>query len=447
VLRFALISGLVVLVLTASLSSLAMAAIRAAVVDQEARRVVDQAQQLLSYSFTSDDFERGLDPTSQIALDTLSTDPKQANVLRLLLWNRDGTLLYSTDRTGVGTRVPISDGLRLAFAGSTAVLPLSPERLRPFSAETMYLSIEGYLELLLFQEQRIWIRPQADPRPTQASIAKVTGAKATGTGVARLFVPVQLKESSAPAGAFEVLYDFRPLQHKLVRIQQTVWTAIPGGFLALYCAMLVMVQRTSRVMMRQREDLRMANLGTFRALASAVDAKDSDTSKHSGRVASYAVAIAGRLGLEADAIAELKIAAELHDIGKIGIPDAVLMKPGPLASEEWALIRHHPIVGSSILQSTPLSETIKKAVRHVHERWDGHGYPDQLTGEQIPLFARILAVADAFEAMTTDRPYRQALSPTRALAELQRMRDAQFDPQIVDALCAVAQDTDLLQNS
>ncbi len=434
-LRFACVSALVAIVLTASLSSLATAAIRASAVEQEARRVADQAERLLSQSFTRDEFVGGLSAQKLAALDTLSSDPKNANMLRVLLWNRDGTLLYSNDRTGLGGRMPISAGLRVAMAGSTAVLPLDPDRLHAFSAETMYLSVEGYLEYLLFQKNRVWARPgeQAPPRVAQASIVK-----AMSLGVARLFLPVQLDEAAAPVGAFEVFYDFRPLERKLSQMRHTVWATIPGGFFALYCSLLLVVQRTSRVLVQQREDLRVAHLGTFHALASAVDARDSDTGDHSGRVASYAVATARRLGLGPEAIAELKIAAELHDIGKIGVPDTVLMKPGPLTSGEWELMRQHAIIGSSILHSTPLSEGIKQAVRHVHERWDGRGYPDQLTGEAIPLFARILAVADAFEAMTSDRPYRRALSPARALSELQRMRSAQFDPAIVDALCAVA---------
>lgn len=442
-LRFALVSGLVVIALTTSLSSLAAGAIRASVIDQEAREVADQVQRLVAHAFTPAEIERGLGRDTWTRLDTLSADPGNANVLRLLLWNRHGTLLYSTDRRGVGQQMPLSDGLRMAMGGSATVQPLVPEGFEPFSAETMYLSIEGYLEYLLFQQRRVW--SIQGPPATALPVTRTAIAKAADLGVARLFLPVRLGESAAPAGAFEVFYDFRPLANRLDRIQQTVWATIPGGFLALYCAMLVVVQRTSRVMTRQREDLRAAHLGTFRALASAVDARDSETGDHSGRVALYAVATARQIGLGPEATAELKIAAELHDIGKIGVPDAVLMKPGPLTDGEWGLMRQHAIVGSSILQSTPLSDAVKQAVRHVHERWDGRGYPDQLSGEQIPVLARVLAVADAFEAMTSDRPYRRAFSPARGLAELERKRGAQFDPQIVDAFCAAARDLGLVQ--
>ncbi|HTE03179.1 MAG TPA: HD-GYP domain-containing protein, partial [bacterium] len=182
---------------------------------------------------------------------------------------------------------------------------------------------------------------------------------------------------------------------------------------------------------------------TYRALASAVDARDSHTGDHSSRVAAFVLAVARCLDLPPSALAELEVAARLHDIGKIGVSDDILMKPGPLTSGQWELMRQHAVVGSSILHSAPLSQAIKDAVRHVHEWWDGRGYPDSLAGERIPLFARILAVADAFEAMTSDRPYRRALSSQQALAELRRMRGVQFDPQIVDAFCAWAQAGDV----
>jgi len=451
--RFALVSGLVVIGLTTSLSSLASGAIRASVVEQEARYVANQFQQFGSQSFTRNEFERGLDPKKHAILNAVSADQRNANVLRVLLWNREGKLLYSDDGRGVGRQMPLSDGLRTAFAGSMSIVPLSPELLRPFSPETMYLSVQGYLEFLFFQERQVWNRSGQDvissPRSSTpgAGITKATIAKVTGMGVARLFLPVRLNASSTPMGAFEVVYDFRPLERRLTWINHTVWTVIPGGFLALYCAMVVAVQRTSRVMSAQQKNLRVAHLGTFHALARAVDARDSDTGDHSGRVASYATAMARRLGLSEEAIAELKIAAELHDIGKIGVPDAVLMKPGPLTSSERDLMRQHAIVGSSILQFTPLSEMVKQGVRHVHEWWNGQGYPDKLQGEQIPLIARILAVADSFEAMTTDRPYRRALSPAKALFELQRLREVQFDPKIIDAMCEVMQDPKSIQQS
>jgi len=424
---------------TASLSPLAAAAVRESIIDRQAHQVADQVLGLSSPPFTRAEFEHGLEPSRQVFFDALFSDREHSNLLRIRLWNRSGILLYSNDDFGVGRTFPISSGLRAALDGSVAVEPAASQ-LGPFSGETMYLSRQGYLRYLAFQNKQVWINSTASvvsaPRARNEAAAAPEGAQ---PGVVRLFVPVTITGSAIPTGAFEVLYDFRPAERRLAHIHRTVWAVAPSGFLVFCFGLFALMQVTSRASLRHDESLRATHLGTFRALASAVDARDSHTGDHSGRVAAYAVAIARRLDLSPAAITELDAAARLHDIGKIGVPDDVLMKPGRLTPSQWELMRQHAVVGSSILSSAPLSKAIKEAVRYVHEWWDGRGYPDQLKGDQIPVFARILAVADAFEAMTSGRPYRRALSPDEALAELQRMRGVQFDPTIVDAFCTWAQ--------
>lgn len=443
-LRFAVVAGLTAMALTASLSPLAAAAIRESVIDRQAHQVADQVRGLSSPPFTRAEFDRGLEPSRQVFFDALFSDRKHTNLLRIRLWSRSGILLYSNDDFGVGRNFPISSGLRAALDGSVAVEPAASQ-LGPFSTETMYLSRQGYLRYLDFQNKQVWINSTASAvSATRArSEPAASGPEGAQPGVVRLFVPVTITGSAIPTGAFEVLYDFRPVERRLAHIHRTVWAVAPSGFLVFCFGLFALMQVTSRTSLRHDGSLRATHLGTFRALASAVDARDSGTGDHSGRVAAYAVAIARRLGLSSAAITELDAAARLHDIGKIGVPDDVLMKPGRLTSSQWELMRQHAVVGSSILSSAPLSKAIKEAVRHVHEWWDGRGYPDQLKGDQIPVFARILAVADAFEAMTSGRPYRRALSPEEALAELLRMRGVQFDPTIVDAFCTWAETVDL----
>jgi diguanylate cyclase (GGDEF)-like protein len=150
-------------------------------------------------------------------------------------------------------------------------------------------------------------------------------------------------------------------------------------------------------------------------------------------VSQLATGVATRLGLEGDELEEVTRAAELHDIGKMAIPDEVLRKPGPLNEEEWAFVRQHTIIGERILSSAPALLPVAKVVRSTHERFDGSGYPDGLADETIPIGARIVAVCDAFHAMTTARPYRPALVPEDALGELQACAGTQFDPRIVEA--------------
>jgi HD-GYP domain-containing protein (c-di-GMP phosphodiesterase class II)/CHASE2 domain-containing sensor protein len=174
--------------------------------------------------------------------------------------------------------------------------------------------------------------------------------------------------------------------------------------------------------------------GFARALAKAVDFRDRYTRGHSERVAHLSVGIAGELGLNKDEIEIVQRAAILHDLGKIGVSDIVLRKPGRLTAEEFALIRTHAAKGYDILSATPSFEALLPGIRHHHERYDGMGYPDGLAGKDIPLLARIIAAADAFDAMTSDRPYRRALPMARARKELIAGAGTQFEPVVVQAL-------------
>lgn len=170
------------------------------------------------------------------------------------------------------------------------------------------------------------------------------------------------------------------------------------------------------------------------ALATAMDAKNSFTSGHSERVANYSLLLAQRLGLSASEQTRIHIGAHLHDIGKIGIPDAILNKSGRLTDREFSIIRQHPVLGENIVSKVKILHSIAAIVRHHHERFDGNGYPDGISGYQISLGARIVAVADALDAMISARPYRPALSFADAIAEIRRCRGGQFDPDVVEAL-------------
>jgi diguanylate cyclase (GGDEF)-like protein len=167
-------------------------------------------------------------------------------------------------------------------------------------------------------------------------------------------------------------------------------------------------------------------------LMRTMQAKHPALRDHSGEVAQLAIAVARRLGMTAEEIDEVARAAELHDVGKVGIPDAILDKPGPLDEDEWTFMRQHTILGERILSAAAALRPIALLVRSSHERWDGSGYPDGLSGIAIPRGARIIAVCDAYEAMTADRPYRPALSREAACAELRATAGSQFDPEIVE---------------
>ena len=168
--------------------------------------------------------------------------------------------------------------------------------------------------------------------------------------------------------------------------------------------------------------------------------REPELEEHVDDVGLLALAVGRRLGLDVEALDEIARAAELHDVGKIAVPEAILRKPGPLDDAEWEVMRQHTIVGERILAAAPSLRPVGRLVRSSHERWDGDGYPDGLAGERIPLGARIIAVCDAFDAMRQARPYAASLSEAEALAELRRCSGTQFDPWVVEVFAAVLKD-------
>lgn len=196
------------------------------------------------------------------------------------------------------------------------------------------------------------------------------------------------------------------------------------------------VEQLDRRLEESLQTLSEYRLSILQSLSTAVDARDHYTALHSLHVADYAAAIGSRLGMD-DSVPCLERAGLLHDIGKIATSDAVLLKPAGLDAEEYEEIKLHPVTGAAIIESVEFLSDVVPVVRHHHERWDGAGYPDGLAGNEIPAEARVLAVADAFDAMTSDRPHRDGLSLEDARASLLAGRGSQFDPAPLDALVAL----------
>jgi len=198
------------------------------------------------------------------------------------------------------------------------------------------------------------------------------------------------------------------------------------------------LQLADRRMYARKGDRRMsAGRQSREVLLRSLSERQPDLHLHLRGTADLAIAVGRELGMSGEELDDVAHAAELHDVGKIAIPDAILEKAGALDEKEWAFMRRHTIIGERILLAAPSLRSVAKLVRSSHERWDGEGYPDGLTGNEIPLGARVVAVCDAFDAMTTNRPYRQRVNEPAALAELQACAGTQFDPQVVDAFARV----------
>ena len=199
--------------------------------------------------------------------------------------------------------------------------------------------------------------------------------------------------------------------------------------------------RSLEDLLRAQRELEAAYELTLWGWAKAVELRDQETSGHTERVTALTLHLARTLGVAEEDLEHIRRGAILHDVGKIAIPDRILLKPGPLTEEEWQVMKRHPVYAHEWLSGIPfLRKALDIPYAH-HERWDGTGYPRGLRGEAIPLSARIFAVADVYDALTSDRPYRKAWPREKALAYLQEEAGRQFDPQVVEAFLALMAET------
>jgi putative nucleotidyltransferase with HDIG domain len=214
---------------------------------------------------------------------------------------------------------------------------------------------------------------------------------------------------------------------------------LAGNFNHMAGNIETLVRRLKQAL-RQNQEL---FLETIRTLAAAIDAKDPYTRGHSERVSAYSMAIARHLGLNQEEVFRVRIAAILHDVGKLGVNDQILNKPGGLSEDEFDMMKKHVEIGAQIMSPIRMLRDIIPGIRNHHETWEGSGYPDKLAGEEIPMVARIIGVSDTFDAMTTTRPYQKAMTLDFVLAKMRSMSGTRFDPQVVDAFLAAVEAGDV----
>ena len=230
-----------------------------------------------------------------------------------------------------------------------------------------------------------------------------------------------------------------------------------GGLMLLFFLLIGLMLNTSKTLLKQNESLQQQNemlekanemidksyKNTIKAISGAVDARDPYTSGHSSRVTKISLEMGKELFIGDEELKVLEYATLFHDIGKIGISDSILNKPEKLTQAEYDLMKKHPLIGIQILQGIEFLEESLPIIKHHHERVDGKGYPEGLKDKEIPLGARILAIADTFDAMTTDRPYRKGVSEKDAIEEILRNKGSQFDSELVDVFLKISQVTTL----
>jgi hypothetical protein len=267
-----------------------------------------------------------------------------------------------------------------------------------------------------------------------------------------VYAPIDDRKGRA-VGAYEIYANPQALGRLIGSRRDMLWLAVGAVFLALWALLALLVRGASRTLRRQNEKLRRRTLRlaetnrlleesaleAVESLNATVDAKDSYTAGHSQRVQRIAVALGEQLGLERERLDILRFAGLFHDIGKIGVPDAILTKPDRLTKLEFEIVKRHPEDGARIIGRLHRLHTAVPAVLHHHERWDGDGYPHGLRSDGIPLEAAIVGLADAVDAMTTDRPYSCARTLEEATDEVARNRGTQFAPAVVDAFVTLVE--------
>lgn len=234
-------------------------------------------------------------------------------------------------------------------------------------------------------------------------------------------------------GVFEVYRSFDPIRKQIKELITVIIVIMVFGLAFLFFLLTRIISNTSDKIIEQNERLNQLFKNTVISIIKAVDARDEYTAGHSKRVVEISLLIGEKLKLDDERVKKLELAALFHDIGKLGISEEILNKPGKLTLEEFEVIKKHPEIGVSIIDQIEELKEILPIVRHHHERFSGDGYPDGLRGEDIPLEARIITLADAFDAMTSSRPYREAMPIAIALKEIQDHTPEQFDPLIVSA--------------
>ena len=294
--------------------------------------------------------------------------------------------------------------------------------------ETVGGALDASSVLLLQEGGEFWEvvggigAPPQDWSELQRVVAKNNGEAVIGQGGTEAFVPIVVDQDQRR----RVLYvhasrSLGPLDaHTLLSIASGLHLGFPN-----------------RVLTRSLEE---AYLGILTGISTAVEARDHGTEAHCQRLATYSCALADELGHEDDFLEGLWMGASLHDIGKVGVPDSVFLKPRKLMPKEFEIMKQHTVLGYRILKDAPISETAKMCVLHHHERWDGKGYPDGLKDEQIPLGARILAVIDIFDALTADRAYRKAKTEEWALEYVESESGGALEPKLVECFSALHRD-------
>jgi putative nucleotidyltransferase with HDIG domain len=332
-----------------------------------------------------------------------SLDAQRGEVVAVKVWEPNGRLAWTNkDQERIGHRFPLEGPLETAVNDDLA--------------STSFVSTSNASEEDDFEASHLGL-----------------------PSLLQVYAPIAGSKPGQVIGAYEIYANPAYVNQLIGSRRRMIWLTVAAVFLALWAALALLVRSASRRLVESNRLLEESALEAVASLNATVDAKDPYTAGHSLRVQRIAVEIGREMGLDRHRLKTLHFAGLFHDIGKIGVPDAILTKPDRLTDEEFEIVKRHPEDGARIVgRLRSLQETVP-AILHHHERWDGAGYPHRLLGDEISAEASIVGLADAFDAMTTDRPYSEARSLDEAIAEIVRNRGTQFAPAVVDAFLRVTE--------
>ena len=407
---FVALSALVLGIGGLALGSLVASAIRDQAVDDREAAVSQYVDGVLGRDLVHRD-RLAVDRAPSV--DALARVHSRKDILSVKVWRPDGVLAWTdTDRDRIGKHFGVSQDLEEALDG------------------------EGEAQL-----------EDLDDSGEHAG-----EHKAGITRALEVYAPLRSDDGKRVVGAFEVYADAEPLESTIADRRTQIWVVIGAVFLGLCLALGLLARKASNTLRRQTrllqehsaaltesyDALERNTVDAIESLNATVEAKDPYTAGHSARVQHVALTLGHELGLSGEELDALRLGGLFHDIGKIAIPDAILLKPGRLTENEFERMKEHSAEGARIVGKLSQLGPIVPIIRHHHERWDGRGYPDGLAGQGIPLLAAIVGLADAWDAMTTERPYAPAMAPEEALEEIRRGNGSQFAPAVAQALLRVS---------
>lgn len=404
IVRFSVIGFIVTATAAAAVGFFLQSVLVRGELEEAATLAGSQASAIFGPLLTPADLGTALRPETYAAVDRAARLQliEDSGAVRIKIWNRDAQLLYCDVPSYLGEREPDNAELAEALAGEVHAGISSLEK------EENVSESREYGRLL------------------------------------EVYVPLRLEGTSEVLGAYELYVSTDRLDQRVREIRGGVAGGVFGGFAVLYLALFGVVARASRrLVVQSAENERLAQEvvaaydQTIQGWAKALELRDKETEGHSWRVTGLTVAVAQELGLPSDSLDDIRRGALLHDIGKMGIPDSILLKPGPLDDAEWEVMRRHPDMAVAALTGIGFIARAVEIPWCHHEKWDGSGYPRGLAGDDIPIGARIFAVVDVWDALSTDRPYREAWPQERVVGHLRSQAGTHFDPDVVDAFLRV----------